>query len=160
MSRPAHTAAPDTEMLSMDERMAQCCRWLEAEDPVPSLDELAQRLRLSPWQLHRSFKRATGLTPKAYAKAHRGQHVRAALQLQQSSSVTDAAYLSGYEASSSFYKDAPAMLGMAPQTYRQRGRHQSIRFALAECSLGSLLVASTKQGVCCVLLGDDPQQLI
>lgn len=48
MSRPAHTAAPDTEMLSMDERMAQCCRWLEAEDPVPSLDELAQRLRLSP----------------------------------------------------------------------------------------------------------------
>ena len=160
MSRPAHTAAPDTEMLSMDERMAQCCRWLEAEDPVPSLDELAQRLRLSPWQLHRSFKRATGLTPKAYAKAHRGQHVRAALQPQQSSSVTDAAYLSGYEASSSFYKDAPAMLGMAPQTYRQRGRHQSIRFALAECSLGSLLVASTQQGVCCVLLGDDPQQLI
>ena len=160
MSCPAHTAAPDTEMFSMDERMAQCCRWLEAEDPVPSLDELAQRLRLSPWQLHRSFKRATGLTPKAYAKAHRGQHVRAALQPQQSSSVTDAAYLSGYEASSSFYKDAPAMLGMAPQTYRQRGRHQSIRFALAECSLGSLLVASTQQGVCCVLLGDDPQQLI
>ena len=160
MTRPAYTVAPDSEMLSIDERMAQCCRWLESEETMPSLDELAQRLQLSPWQLHRSFKRATGLTPKAYAKAHRGQHVRAALQPQQSSSVTDAAYLSGYEASSSFYKDAPAMLGMAPQTYRQRGRHQTIRFALAECSLGSLLVASTEQGVCCVLLGDDPQMLI
>lgn len=160
MTRPAYTAAPDSEMLSIDERMAQCCRWLESEETTPSLDELAQRLQLSPWQLHRSFKRATGLTPKAYAKAHRGQHVRAALQPQQSSSVTDAAYLSGYEASSSFYKDAPAMLGMAPQTYRQRGLHQTIRFALAECSLGSLLVASTEQGVCCVLLGDDPQMLI
>lgn len=160
MTRPAYTAAPDSEMLSIDERIVQCCRWLETEETTPSLDELAQRLQISPWQLHRSFKRATGLTPKAYAKAHRGQNVRAALQLQQSSSVTDAAYLSGYEASSSFYKDASSMLGMAPHTYRQRGRHQTIRFALAECSLGSLLVASTEQGVCCVLLGDDPQMLI
>ena len=160
MPRTTHTAALKSELLSIDERMAQCCRWLEAEEATPSLEDLAQRLQLSPWQLHRHFKRATGLTPKAYAKAHRGQHVRAALQPQRSSSVTDAAYLSGYEASSSFYKDAPAMLGMAPQTYRQRGRHQTIRFALAECSLGSLLVASTQQGVCCVLLGDDPQALI
>jgi AraC family transcriptional regulator of adaptative response/methylated-DNA-[protein]-cysteine methyltransferase len=95
--------------------------------------------------LHRNFKRATGLTPKAYAKAYRGRHVRAALQ-RRGSSVTDAAYLSGYEASSSFYKDAPAMLGMAPQSYRRRGQDQRIRFALAECSLGSLLVASTQTG--------------
>ena len=127
---------------------------------MPALEELAQRLGLSPWQLHRSFKRVTGLTPKAYAKANRGKYLRAAMTPESSQSVTDAAYLSGYEASSSFYKDAPAMLGMAPKTYRQRGQHQTIRFALAECSLGSLLVASTAQGVCCVLLGDDPQRLV
>ena len=153
---PSHSAAD----LQIDERITRCCRWLEAEEPMPALEELAQRLGLSPWQLHRSFKRVTGLTPKAYAKAHRGKHLRAAMTPESSQSVTDAAYLSGYEASSSFYKDAPAMLGMAPKTYRQRGQHQTIRFALAECSLGSLLVASTVQGVCCVLLGDDPQMLI
>ncbi|MEG0044380.1 MAG: methylated-DNA--[protein]-cysteine S-methyltransferase [Comamonas sp.] len=153
---PSNSAAD----LQIDERITQCCRWLEAEEPMPALEELAQRLGLSPWQLHRSFKRVTGLTPKAYAKANRGKHLRAAMTPEFSQSVTDAAYLSGYEASSSFYKDAPAMLGMAPKTYRQRGQHQTIRFALAECSLGSLLVASTAQGVCCVLLGDDPQLLI
>ena len=153
---PSHSAAD----LQIDERITQCCRWLEAEEPMPALEELAQRLGLTPWQLHRSFKRVTGLTPKAYAKANRGKHLRAAMTPEFSQSVTDAAYLSGYEASSSFYKDASAMLGMAPKTYRQRGQHQTIRFALAECSLGSLLVASTAQGVCCVLLGDDPQMLI
>ncbi len=153
---PSRSAAD----LQIDERITQCCRWLEAEEPMPALEELAQRLGLSPWQLHRSFKRVTGLTPKAYAKAHRGKSLRAAMTPESSQSVTDAAYLSGYEASSSFYKDAPAMLGMAPKTYRQRGQHQTIRFALAECSLGSLLVASTAQGVCCVLLGDDPQRLV
>lgn len=126
---------------------------------MPALEVLAQRLGLSSWQLHRSFKRVMGLTPKAYAKAHRGKQLRAAMTPESSQSVTDAAYLGGYEASSSFYKDAPAMLGMAPQSYRQRGKNQRIRFALAECSLGSLLVASTERGVCCVLLGDDPQTL-
>lgn len=157
---PSPSPSQSAADLQIDERITQCCRWLEAEEPMPALEELAQRLGLSPWQLHRSFKRVTGLTPKAYAKANRGKYLRAAMTPESSHSVTDAAYLSGYEASSSFYKDAPAMLGMAPKTYRQRGQHQTIRFALAECSLGSLLVASTAQGVRCVLLGDDPQMLI
>ncbi|MBV8250034.1 MAG: bifunctional DNA-binding transcriptional regulator/O6-methylguanine-DNA methyltransferase Ada [Comamonas sp.] len=160
MSLASQKPVSDTCSPAEQESITRCCRWLESEEPVPALEELARRLNLSPWQLHRSFKRATGLTPKAYAKARRGHALRAALAPAQSLSVTDAAYLSGYEASSSFYKDAPAMLGMAPQAYRNRGRHQSIRFALAECSLGSLLVASTERGVCCVLLGDDAQALV
>lgn len=139
--------------------IAQCCRWLESEERTPSLPELAQRVAMSPWQLHRAFKRVTGLTPKAYAKAWRGQQLRSVLHPQQSDSVTDAVYLSGYEASSSFYKDASTMLGMAPKAFRSKGAQQTIRFAIAECSLGSLLVASTEKGVCCVLLGDDAQVL-
>ncbi|MFD2756680.1 methylated-DNA--[protein]-cysteine S-methyltransferase [Comamonas terrae] len=144
----------------LQQQITCCCRWLEAEDPPPALQELARRTGLSPWQLHRAFKRSTGLTPKAYAKARRGQNLRAALAPARSSSVTDAAYLSGYEASSSFYKDAPAMLGMAPGAFRRKGANQTIRFAVAECSLGSLLVASTARGVCSVLLGDDAQALV
>lgn len=139
--------------------VARCCRWLEGDTP-PALAELAQGVGLSPWQLHRLFKQATGLTPKAYAKAHRTQAVQQALQPGQSDSVTDAVYGSGYAASSSFYKDAPRMLGMAPGAFRSGGAQQKIRFAVGECSLGSLLVAATEQGVCCVQLGDDAQGLV
>lgn len=139
--------------------VARCCRWLEGDAP-PALAELAQRVGLSPWQLHRMFQQATGLTPKAYAKAHRARAVQAALQPGQSDSVTDAVYGSGYAASSSFYKDAPRMLGMAPAAFRAGGAQQTIRFAVGECSLGSLLVAATEQGVCCVLLGDDAEALV
>ena len=114
---------------------------------APALGALAERSGLSPWQLHRLFKQATGLTPKAYAKAHRARALRQALQPGQSDSVTDAAYLSGYAASSSFYRDAGAMLGMAPGDYRRGGMRQTIRFAVAECTLGSILVASTDRGV-------------
>ncbi|RYD39519.1 MAG: methylated-DNA--[protein]-cysteine S-methyltransferase, partial [Verrucomicrobiaceae bacterium] len=35
----------------------------------------------------------------------------------------------------------------------------TIRFAIASCSLGSLLVASSEKGVCSILLGDDPHDL-
>ena len=147
-------ASSDTAAL-----VARCCRWLEGELP-PALTELAQRVGLSPWQLHRLFKQTTGLTPKAYAKAHRTRAVQAALQPAQSTSITDAVYGSGYAASSSFYKDAPRMLGMAPGAFRAGGACQTIRFAVGECSLGSLLVAATDQGVCCVQLGDDAEALV
>jgi AraC family transcriptional regulator of adaptative response/methylated-DNA-[protein]-cysteine methyltransferase len=35
-----------------------------------------------------------------------------------------------------------------------------IRFAIGECSLGSILVAATERGVCAILLGDDPEELV
>lgn len=35
-----------------------------------------------------------------------------------------------------------------------------IRFAVGECWLGSILVAATDQGVCAILLGDDPESLV
>ena len=36
----------------------------------------------------------------------------------------------------------------------------SIRFAVGECSLGAILVAATDQGLCAILLGDDPEALV
>lgn len=35
-----------------------------------------------------------------------------------------------------------------------------IRFAVGECSLGSILVAASARGVCAIMMGDDPDQLV
>src|SRR5690349_11438192 len=40
------------------------------------------------------------------------------------------------------------------------GVGQQIRFAIGESSLGSILVAATERGVCAILLGDDPEELL
>ncbi len=38
---------------------------------------------------------------------------------------------------------------------------EEVRFAVEETSLGNLLVAATKkEGVVCILLGDDPEELV
>lgn len=40
-----------------------------------------------------------------------------------------------------------------------RAGDMTIRFAVGQCSLGSILVAASELGVCAILLGDEPRQL-
>jgi AraC family transcriptional regulator of adaptative response/methylated-DNA-[protein]-cysteine methyltransferase len=49
---------------------------------------------------------------------------------------------------------------MTPGRYRAGGDLTQIRFAVGECSLGSILVAATEKGVCAILLGRDPDALV
>jgi AraC family transcriptional regulator of adaptative response/methylated-DNA-[protein]-cysteine methyltransferase len=51
------------------------------------------------------------------------------------------------------------MLGMKPKEYRDGGTGTTIRFAIGECSLGSILVASSEEGVCAISMGDNPDAL-
>ena len=48
---------------------------------------------------------------------------------------------------------------MTPTNYRAGGANTEIRFAIGQCSLGSILVAQSERGVCAILLGDDPDEL-
>jgi len=90
----------------------------------PSLAALAKRARLSPSHFHRVFKAITGVTPRAYAAAHRSKRVRHELN-QRSKTVTEAIYDSGYAAPSRFYADAKERLGMTPSAWRDGGISQS-----------------------------------
>jgi AraC family transcriptional regulator, regulatory protein of adaptative response / methylated-DNA-[protein]-cysteine methyltransferase len=139
--------------------VTEACRLIEAAEDMPSLDALAAKLNLSPFHLHRLFKAATGLTPKAYGAAHRAKRVREAL-VDTNGSVTAAIYDAGFNASSRFYEQSNAVLGMTPTRFRKGGGGAEIRFAIAESSLGALLVAQSEKGICAILLGDDPEALL
>jgi AraC family transcriptional regulator of adaptative response/methylated-DNA-[protein]-cysteine methyltransferase len=113
---------------------------------------------MSPYHFHRVFKAVTGLTPKAYAAARRAVRVRDELA-EGTNSVTQAIYGAGFNSSGRFYAKAEEMLGMTPTAFRKGGDAAAIRFAVGECSLGSILVAATEKGVCAILIGDDPDEL-
>ena len=119
---------------------------------------LADVAGLSEYHFHRIFKAATGLTPKAYATAHRANRTREALA--RARPVTEVIYEAGFSGSGRFYESAKATLGMTPSAYKAKGKLEDIRFAVGECSLGSILVAATQKGVCAVLLGDDADALV
>jgi AraC family transcriptional regulator of adaptative response/methylated-DNA-[protein]-cysteine methyltransferase len=137
--------------------VARLCRRIERADEMPRLAELAAAAGLSVYHLHRIFKAVTGVTPRAYAAAHRAGRLRA--ELSRSRTVTDAIYGAGFRSNGRFYATSNQTLGMTPSRYRQGGANMDIRFAVGECSLGSILVAATGRGVCAILLGDDPNEL-
>ena len=139
-------------------RIARACRLIEQAEYPPSLAELAEAAGLSAFHFHRAFKAATGLTPKAYADAVRAGRVRKSLE-RAKESVTSTIYASGFNSNGRFYESADRMLGMTPGAYRDGGRDAQVRFAIAECSLGSILVAASERGVCAILLGDEPDAL-
>jgi AraC family transcriptional regulator of adaptative response/methylated-DNA-[protein]-cysteine methyltransferase len=155
--RPCKRCRPD-QAPAQAAAIAKACRLIEESEEMPRLDALAAAVGLSPYYFHRSFKAATGLTPRAYAAGHRGQRLRDALGRR--ATVTEAFYGAGFNSSGRFYAAASDLLGMTPSAYRTGGDGTEIRFAVGECSLGSLLVAATPKGVCAIALGDDPQKLV
>jgi AraC family transcriptional regulator of adaptative response/methylated-DNA-[protein]-cysteine methyltransferase len=158
--RPCKRCRPDRPPArSAQARLVeQLCRYIERAAHVPTLDELARRAGLSPFHLHRVFREVTGVTPRAYAAAHRARRVRS--ELDRSATVTDAIYGAGYNSHGRFYADSAQELGMTPTRFRAGGAQTDIRFAIGQCSLGAILVAHSGRGVCAILLGDDPQRLV
>jgi AraC family transcriptional regulator of adaptative response/methylated-DNA-[protein]-cysteine methyltransferase len=139
-------------------QVAQACRSIQAAEGSPGLSALAREAGLSPYHFHRIFKSITGLTPKRYAAAHRATRVRDALH--RTRTVTEAFFDAGFNSGGRFYATSERALGMTPSDFRSGGLNTDIRFAIGDCSLGSILVAATAKGVCAILLGDDPQRLV
>jgi len=158
--RPSKRASKDqTEVAAQHAAtVAAACRQIEASDSLPALNDLAETAGLSAFHFHRVFKAATGLTPKGYAAAHRSRRVRQ--RLADGSSVTEALYDAGFNSNSRFYEAADQVLGMKPGDFRSAGQNNDIRFAVGQCSLGAILVAQSERGICAILLGHDPHQLV
>lgn len=146
---------------SMRERnaatIAAVCRLIEKSEEAQSLGELAKTAGMSVYHFHRVFKAVTGVTPNEYGRAEREKRIRA--KLAGSGTVTEAIYEAGYNSNARFYERSNQALGMTPSKYRDGGARTEIRFAVGECSLGSILVARSERGVCAIFLGDDPDAL-
>ncbi|VAV97930.1 Methylphosphotriester-DNA--protein-cysteine S-methyltransferase (EC 2.1.1.n11) / ADA regulatory protein / Methylated-DNA--protein-cysteine methyltransferase [hydrothermal vent metagenome] len=157
--RPCKRCRPDEVALAgrQVKAITIACRLIEEAEEAPKLDVLAKAVSMSPYHFHRIFKRVTGMTPKAYATAHRASRIRN--ELPQSNSVTEAIYGAGYNSNGRFYATSSKTLGMTPSKYRSGGTGETIQFAVGECGLGSILVAASTTGICAILLGDSPDIL-
>ena len=126
--------------------IAAALKLIETAEEPPSLEALAAATGYSPFHFHRLFKRATGVTPAAYARQLRAGRAQAALG--RADRITDAIYEAGYSGPGRFYADARERLGMTPSAWRDGGRGETIRWAVADTWLGRMLVAATAKGIC------------
>ena len=149
-----HTSAT----LQRSDRVAKACKLIDESEIQPNLEEMAAQAGLSTFHFHRVFKAETGLTPKAYASASRARRLRG--ELGAAATITDAIYGAGFNSNSRFYEASESLLGMSPKDYRDGGHNAEIRFAVGQCSLGAILVAQSQRGICAILLGEDPDELV
>lgn len=119
---------------------------IKSTDGRPLLGDLARQVDYSPTHFQRVFKRATGLSPAAYARALRAERARDALS--EAGSVTGALYDAGFETASRFYDSMQGRLGMSASAWRGGGAGVTICWAAVQTTLGAMLVAATDKGVC------------
>jgi len=156
--RPCKRCRPDLppRRVRRAEAVERACRAieraLESGDQQPTLAALAADAGLSPHHFHRVFKAVAGVTPRAYAAARRAQRVRRGLR--DGEGVTAAIHGAGYGSASRFYEQSDALLGMRPGAFAAGGAGVTVRWAVAPCWLGSVLVGATERGVAAILLGD------
>jgi AraC family transcriptional regulator of adaptative response/methylated-DNA-[protein]-cysteine methyltransferase len=122
-----------------------------------TLEQLGRAVKMSPYHLQRTFKRAMGVTPKAYASARRLERMKR--QLKEGETVSRATYEAGYSSGSRAYEHARLGMGMTPATYRNGGSGVRVRYSIVDTEMGQLLVAATDRGLCAVMLGDEVDQL-
>ena len=140
------------------EMVRRACVYIESHlDESPGLEDLSAHTGVSPYHLQRVFKRIVGITPRQYAGAFRLSHFKSSVK--KGGTVTGAMYEAGYGSSSRLYEQAPAQLGMTPADYRRGGEGVRIHYTIAGCSLGRLLVAATRKGICAVRIGDSDAAL-
>ena len=128
-------------------------------ETAPKLDELADLTGYSPAHLQRIFKRETGLSPAAYARALRSERVKDALA--GGATVTQAIYYAGYGSASRFYEEQKMdrKMGMRPSAWKNGGAGVTVRWARVETSLGTMMVAATDKGICCLSFKEDEEEL-
>ncbi|PVX28175.1 bifunctional DNA-binding transcriptional regulator/O6-methylguanine-DNA methyltransferase Ada [Sphingomonas pokkalii] len=154
--RPCLRCRPD-EVARDAEAVARAAQLIEAAQEGIGLEALAAAVGYAPHHFNRLFKRATGVTPAAYARGLRARRMAAALAAEES--VTQAIYAAGYAAPSRFYEQADARLGMTPGAWRAGGAGVTIRWTVAATSLGPLLIAATDKGLCRVAFDEDAAAL-
>lgn len=142
----------DTELLR------HACALIDQAEESPARAALAGALGVSETRLARLFVTRLGVTVAGYWRSRRAERLRAGLA--RGESVTNALHDAGYGSSSRLYAaGSETLLGMPPARYRAGAPGERIEWAIAPCSLGAVLVASTARGVCAIELGDDEREL-
>ncbi len=139
------------------EAVAKALALIARSEDTPLLEQLAAAVGYAPHHFHRLFKRDTGVTPAAYGRSLRAKRTESALR--SNARVTDAIYDAGYSGPSRFYADTKGRLGMTPSAWKNGGAGAVINWAVANTSLGPMLVAATDKGICRLSFNEDGDEV-
>lgn len=123
----------------------------------PSLDELAQKVNLSPFHFQRLFTEWAGVSPKQFIHYLSVNYAKQVLAGQQAT-LFDAAEQTGLSGTGRLHDLFVKIEGMTPLDYKNGGEKLAINYNVASTVFGLVLVASTYRGICYMSFVDDENE--
>jgi len=113
----------------------------------PSLDEVAEKVHMSPFHFQRLFKEWAGVSPKKFLQYISVEYAKQLLKAKEAT-LFDAAFETGLSGSGRLHDLFVKIEGMTPGEYKNGGENLYINFSYAETHFGNMIVAATPKGVC------------
>ena len=125
----------------------------------PGLDEVAEKIHLSPYHFQRLFTDWAGVSPKKFLQYISVEHAKSILKDKQAS-LFDAAFETGLSGTGRLHDLFINIEGMTPGEYKNGGENLLINYSFAETLFGYILVASTSKGICYMAFADNEQEAL
>ena len=122
----------------------------------PNLDEVAEKVHMSPFHFQRLFKEWAGVSPKKFLQYISVEHAKQLLKTKEST-LFDAAFETGLSGSSRLHDLFVKIEGMTPGEYKNGGENLHINYSYAESHFGNMIVAATPKGVCYMAFFEEEQ---
>lgn len=115
-------------------------------EALPSLEEAAESVGLSPAHFQRVFKEGAGVSPKRFLQFMAAGEARRTMD--EGGSVMDAAFAAGLSGPSRLHDLFLVAEAMTPGAYRKKGEGEAIRYAEVDGPFGRTLLGATDKGIC------------
>lgn len=125
----------------------------------PRLEEVAEKIHLSPFHFQRLFTEWAGVSPKKFLQYITVEHAKKMLKENQAT-LFDTAFETGLSGTGRLHDLFINIEGMTPGEYKKGGENLSINYSFAESPFGNILVASTPKGICHIAFADDEEEAL
>ena len=129
------------------QRIEQAIRYLEENfRRQPELDEVAEKVHLSPFHFQRIFSDWAGISPKRFLQFLTVEFLKE--KLQESKNLVVAAESAGLSSQSRVYDLFTTLEAVTPQEYKLKGSGIRIEYGFHKTPFGTCLLGATDRGIC------------
>lgn len=143
-------------------RIEEAIQYLETNfKHQPELEEVAEKVHLSPFHFQRIFTEWAGISPKRFLQFLTVDFLKR--KLIESKNIVEAAEQAGLSSQSRVYDLFTTLEAVTPQEYKLRGTGIQIEYGFHETTFGLALIGVTDRGICWLSFvptdGDPRQEL-
>jgi len=140
------------------QRIADAINYIRNNFKVqPNLDDVAEKVHLSPFHFQRMFTDWAGISPKKFLQYLSVEYAKGILKEKQAT-LFDAAFETGLSGTGRLHDLFINIEGMTPAEYKNGGKALTINYSFAESPFGYIIVASTAKGICYLAFADNREE--